>query len=340
MCSLAMPQDLVVPEFVPRPLLRNAHLMTMTLLLPRTVKGLSSPEERQFSITDDVTLVGIANWQADEDAPLLILIHGLCGSVDSGYIRGTARKAFKAGFHVLRMNMRGCGATESFSRDLYHSGLTIDLQRVIDALVAEGRTRIYLAGFSMGGNQLLKLAAEWGESSPPEVRGMVLVSPAVDVAACATSIDERSALRAYRKNFMIYLKAGIRARDKFWPGYYDLSLLRGMNKIREYDESFTAPAYGFASAEDYYRRSSSISVLGKIRVPSLMVASQDDPLVPYATLDSAEGRANPYLRYITPERGGHCAFVAKSTSPGDQDGFWAENRIVQFCRYLEDRQDS
>ncbi|MHC5062891.1 MAG: YheT family hydrolase [Planctomycetota bacterium] len=332
-----MPQDLVVPEFHPRPLLRNAHLMTMTLLLPRTVKGLRGQESRQFRISEEVTLVGIANWQEDRDAPLILLVHGLCGSAESGYMRGAARKAFKSGFHVLRMNMRGCGETEALSRDLYHSGLTLDLQRVIDELIAEGRDRIYLAGFSMGGNQLLKLAAEWGSSPPAEVRGMVLVSPAVDVAACATAIDERSALRAYRKNFMIYLKAGIRARDKHWPGIYDLTPLRGMRKIRDYDETYTAPAYGFADAEDYYRRSSSVSLLGDIKLPSLMVASQDDPLVPYATLDSKMGRANPFLRFVTPERGGHCAFVAKSPSPGDLDGFWAENRIVQFCRYLEDR---
>jgi len=330
-----MPQDLVVPEFRVRPLLRNAHLMTMTLLLPRGVKGLQAQEERHFKITDLVKLVGVANWQEQRSAPVLILVHGLCGSVDSGYMRGAARKALRAGFHVLRMNMRGCGETEALSRDLYHSGLTIDIQQVIDELVAEGNERIYLAGYSMGGNQLLKLAGEWGDSPPPQVRGMALVSPVVDVSACATSIDERTGLKAYRKSFMMALKAGVRAREKHWPGAYDLSLLRGMRKIREYDERYTAPAYGFEDAEDYYRQSSAVSILGDVQVPTVIMASRDDPLVPFETLQSEERRANPYLRFVATDRGGHCAFVGKSASPGDQDGFWAENRIIQFCQYLE-----
>ena len=132
------------------------------------------------------------------------------GSSESKYILGTADVAFRAGMNVVRMNIRNCGGTERLSRTLYHSGLSEDVGTVAAALAQDERVgRIAIAGFSLGGNQVLKLAGEWGDAPPAHVAAVAAISPAMDLSASVDRIHTGSN-RIYEWNFMRHLRQSIR----------------------------------------------------------------------------------------------------------------------------------
>src|SRR6266852_5173849 len=169
--------------FVPRRFLRNGHAQTLAgNFLPRK-NVLPAAEAQYFQIEDEVRILCHCHWQPEpEYRPTLLIVHGLEGSSLSQYVIGTGSKAWIAGMNIVRMNMRNCGGTERLTPTLYHSGLSADLGAVVGELIREDKLeRIFLAGFSMGGNITLKLAGEWSGEAPPEVRAVAAVSPAMDL---------------------------------------------------------------------------------------------------------------------------------------------------------------
>jgi predicted alpha/beta-fold hydrolase len=241
-----------------------------------------------------------------------------------------AQKAFSDGFNVIRMNLRNCGNTEHLTPTIYHGGLTDDLRAVLRELIErDGLHRIFLVGFSLGGNMVLKLAGEYGDDAPPEVVAVCAISPAVDLGASADAINRRSNW-IYQKNFLRRLRQKIIIKQKLYPERYDVRGVNLIRTIREFDNRFTASAHGFRDANDYYHQASAIRVLDRIRVPTLIIHAQDDPFIPFEPLQHPAVSENPYVLLIAPPQGGHVAFVGgKSDS---EDRFWAENRAVEFCR--------
>jgi len=173
--------------FVPHPLLRNAHLMTIAAAFwPRRFPALPAPEPRLLEIATGVRLRLDCHWQRERSAPpTLLLVHGLEGSSESHYILGTAEKAWRAGFNVVRMNVRNCGKTEHLSLTLYHSGLSGDIEAVAQHLLdVEALRELHLAGFSMGGNMILKQAGEWSGNAP---RAISVVTTGIPVSSANSS---------------------------------------------------------------------------------------------------------------------------------------------------------
>jgi predicted alpha/beta-fold hydrolase len=187
-----------------------------------------------------------------------------------------------------------------------------------------------LVGFSLGGNMVLKLAGEYGDNPPPEILGICAVSPSVDLSASAEMILKRSNW-IYQQDFVRRLKRRIRTKQKLYPDLYDISGLRSVRTLRHFDDRFTAPAHGFAGAADYYYRSSALRVIAQIRIPTLIIHAEDDPFIPFAPLLDAAVANNPCILLLGPEQGGHVAFIS-ATQNGDEDRFWAENRIIEFCK--------
>src|SRR5438128_2311199 len=191
--------------------------------------------------------------------------HGMEGSTASAYMVSTAEKAFRTGFNVVRVNYRNCGGTEHLSPALYHGGLTDDLRVVIDELTkTDHLSRIFIAGFSLGGNMVLKLAGEYGDNPPAQVLGICAVSPSVDLRASTSSM----ALRRnwiYHQDFLRRLKSRIKRKKKLFPDLYDISGLSDIHSIEEFDDRFVAPAFGFADASDYYAKASSLPFIERIR---------------------------------------------------------------------------
>jgi uncharacterized protein len=317
-------------EFEPLGALRNAHLMTLAAALwPRRFPYLGSSVERLFEVEPGTRLKGDCHWQVDRKRhPTLLIVHGLEGSSASGYVVGTAQKAYRAGFNVVRMNQRNCGGTEKLTCTLYNSGLSNDYHAIVTELIQnDGLPDVFAAGFSMGGNLVLKMAAEMGEAAPSELRGVVAICPALDLAACADAVAERRNF-LYERHFVRGLKRRMRHKASLFPDRYPLDGLARVRSVREFDEVITARFCGFRNADDYYARSSARRIMNQIRVPTLIITAQDDPMVPFGSFLDPSIRSNANIALVATRYGGHCAFVSRDAG---EERFWSEARIVEFC---------
>ncbi len=270
----------------------------------------------------------------------MVLLHGLTGDADAGHMRGTACKLIAEGFNVVRLNMRNCGGTEKLTPSLYHTGLVNDLRAVLLELgQVDGLSRIYFGGFSMGGNVALKLAGEWGASMPDFLRGVMAVSPPIELARSSEAIGSGGFHRVYELLFLRALKAMIRRKAKQCPDRYDISALPQVKSLRDFDNAYVAPAFGFDDADDYYARASAGPVLAAITLPTLVVHARDDSLVPFGPIGDWMTSKPPMVSFAISDRGGHVGFIgrrrAANSDHQDSDRFWAENRMVQFVTMLE-----
>ncbi|HKX30008.1 MAG TPA: alpha/beta fold hydrolase [Blastocatellia bacterium] len=321
--------------FIPPPGLRNGHVMTIVgSLRHRDFPALRQTrcEKREFQTEPETRVVAYCHWQPDRRSrPTVIVIHGLEGEADAKYVLGTADKAWTAGFNVLRYNVRNCGGTAPLTPTLYHSGLTVDLHYLIRELIEhDGLPELFLIGFSMGGNQALKLAGELEAGAPRQLRGVCAISPPIDLESGARALARRENW-IYEIRFVISLKETIRRKDRLFPGVYDVDRLRGIRHLWDWDEAYQ-PYNGFRDARDYYARASSISFIPLIRVPTLIIHAEDDPFIPYEPFTDRRVTGNPSVFLSGSKYGGHVAFCGRRR-PGE-DRAWAENRAVEFCRRL------
>jgi len=236
---------------------------------------------------------------------LLILVHGLGGHADSGYVVHMANAAEALGLSTLRLSLRGADRS---GEDYYHAGLTADLRAALDDPRFGSYERITVLGFSMGGHISLRLAAE----GHPRVSAYATVCAPLDLSASCDFIDRPRSL-PYRRHLLSGLKEMYREFARKRP---ERSIperaLRGIRRIRDYDEAVIVPRHGFASADDYYRRASAASVLGDIATPTLFVAAQGDPMITPETLvrHLARRSRSVEVRWLT--HGGHVAFPSRS----------------------------
>jgi uncharacterized protein len=338
--------SIVIPEWIvrslqeksfkPHTLFSNGHSQTiLAYAWPRypTVLIPDPHEERLFEVEPDVRLLGHCHWQSARVMhPTILLVHGLEGSSSSKYMLGTADKAFRSGFNVIRLNLRNCGGTEHLTPTLYHSGMTGDLRAVVKELTERDHLQsIFLIGFSMGGNMVLKLAGEDANSLANEILGFCAVSPAIDLTSCAEAVKYRSNW-IYEQYFLRSLCRRLRIKHELYPELYDTSDLHLVRTIRDFDDRYTAHDGGFRNADDYYKRASALPFVEHIQRPTLIIHAQDDPFVPFEPLTHPAIADNPSVLLLAPEHGGHVGFVADQAN--EQDRFWAENRIVEFCQLI------
>jgi predicted alpha/beta-fold hydrolase len=270
------------------------------------------------------------HWQAERTSALtIIVVHGLEGSVESGYMIGTGSKAWAAGMNVVRMNMRNCGDTEHLGPSLYNSSMSADVGVVVQSLIADEKLpALALIGYSMGGNLVLKLLGEWGTQAPPQVKAGVGVSPAMDLAPSADALHDL-ANRIYEYRFLKSLRKRVQRKAALYPELYEVKYLRGLRSIRDFDEQITARYCGFAGADDYYARAASANVLERIAIPTLVLHSEDDPFIRVLPPTRQKLLNNPHITYIETAAGGHCAFLAE---PNGYDGRWAERETIRFIQ--------
>jgi uncharacterized protein len=292
--------------------------------------ALPDPEERLIEVEPGVSVRCLCHWQKDKQAVLtVLLIHGLEGSSDSGYMAGIAAKGLAAGMNVVRMNQRNCGGTDAHSPTLYHSGRSGDLAAVAHALFEhDGIQRLALAGYSMGGNLVLKLAGEWGAQGPPQFRAVAAVCPSMDLAASSDALHRRPNW-LYERYFLLKLCRRLREKAKLFPGVFDLRRLRGLTSLRDFDDKITAYYSGFAGAADYYARAAAANVVDRIAVPALIINAANDPFIRILPETRRKLLSNPNITFIETEDGGHCSFIA---APNGYDGYWAERQVVEFLR--------
>lgn len=302
-----------------QPLFRNSHLQTVAgHFWPRP--RVTAPVERRLYRTDPSTQVLVESQRpAQPAAGEVVLIHGLEGSGEAGYMRGLSAAAVRSGFAAHRFHMRTCGGTARLCRTLYHAGLTSDLLAVLRVFREEGRGPVFLAGFSLGGNVALKLAGELGEAARPLIRAVCAVSTPLDLEACARRLAQPEN-RFYELRFVRRMRARLLA-----TGLYRAAELAGLRTLFAIDDRITAPSFGFGGASHYYRTQSAIGYLGGLRVPALLVQAKDDTFVPFAAFESEAVRSNPWIELLAVPHGGHLGFLARQ---GNR--FWIDDVVMRW----------
>jgi predicted alpha/beta-fold hydrolase len=319
-----------VPEFVSHRLLTNGHAMTIAAAFVPRRFVLPAAEQRLFQVDPFSRLLAKCHWQEGKasGAPVMVIVHGLEGSSDSNYVLGIAEKAYKHGYHVVRMNQRNCGGTEGMTPTLYNSGMSGDYRAVFEELAnSDGFTQIFFAGYSMGGNLVTKMAGEFGEDVPGALRGVCAVCPALDLSACADTLERRDNY-LYQRHFVAGLMARYARKAELFPDRYSRNGFGAIRTVRGFDDAITAPCFGYRDAEEYYEAAGAKKVIGQVRVPMLLITAEDDPFVPYVSFLAARVEQNAAIRFVAPQHGGHCAFISNKSGV---ERFWAEQRIVEFC---------
>jgi predicted alpha/beta-fold hydrolase len=326
--------------FQPRPWLSNGHAQTIAGNFLRRVDHLPPPAAELIEV-EPATPTQMASqvlchchWQPEDvraERLTVIVLHGLEGSSESQYVVGNANKMWRAGYNVIRMNMRNCGGTEALSPTLYHSGLSGDIHAVLKTLADRiGLRQFALCGYSMGGNLVLKLAGELG-ASEPRLFAVTTVSPALDLAESAQALHA-PINRLYELRFLGGLCKRYRRKAKLFPRFYDPARADRLRSLIEFDDRITAPYSGFEDAADYYFRAAAARVLADIAVPTLILNAMDDPFVRITPASRAEIRRNPHITLIDNAHGGHCAFLAKAVPAEQDDGYWAETTVLRFLQ--------
>lgn len=298
-----------------------------SFLLPRRI-SVPKPEERLIEVEPGIHVLCHCHWQAERALALtVIVLHGLEGSTESKYMLGVAEKGLTEGMNVIRMNQRTCGGTDHLAPTLYHSGRSADVAAVAKNLIEnDGVSRLGLCGFSMGGNLVLKTVGEWGSNGPPQFIGVAAVCPAIDLAASADALH-LPINRAYEQYFLWKLKTRMRNKARCFPGKYDLSRLRGLKSLRDFDDKVTAYYCGFDGAADYYARAAAANVLDRISVPAYILHARNDPFIRIVPETRAKITANPNITFLETADGGHCSYIGERNG---NDGHFAERMVVDF----------
>ena len=262
--------------------------------------------------------------------PRLLMLHGLEGSSRSHYVRGTFDEARRRGWAMDLLVFRSCGEEPNRARRFYHSGETTDLAFVLDRILERHPSQpILLAGVSLGGNVLLKFLGERGDTLPARVRGAVAVSVPFDLGRGSRHIS-RGFSRVYERHFLRSLRRKAIMKLERYPDLVEREALMQARSLYDFDDRVTAPVHGFASADDYYGRSSAIAWIDRIRVPTLLLSAADDPFLPAEVLDEvrAVARENAALTVEFVARGGHVGFVSGRVPW--RPHYYAEWRLCDF----------
>lgn len=290
--------------------------------------------------TPDGDFVELERLDAPPDAPpgapRLLLLHGLEGAARSHYARGLFAEARLRGWAMDLLLFRSCGGELNRARRFYHSGETEDLDLVVRRIVGEHPgVPLAVSGVSLGGNVLLKWLGEQGSAAPGEVRAAAAVSVPYDLARGSRHI-ERGFSRVYSRHFLRSLRRKATAKRERYPDLFDPAALALARTLWDFDHHVTAPVHGFASAADYYARSSAIHFIQRIAVPTLLLSAVDDPFLPSAVLDEVRriALANPALTVRFVPHGGHVGFIGGPTPWRAR--YWAEQQVMTFLdRYVD-----
>ncbi|SEM22211.1 hydrolase [Halomonas caseinilytica] len=295
-------------DFQPLPGFANRHLQTLLpRILPRPALSLVD-EILELPDGDFVELTWLDAPTLSAEAPVLVLFHGLEGSVDSPYARHLLRAAERRGWRAVLMHFRGCGKWPNRLPRAYHSGDTADARRLLERLARHypSAPRVAL-GVSLGANMLLKLVAEDADNALG-LTGAIAVAPPVNLAACADTL-ERGTARLYQRHLLGALKAKVAPRlvRRELPLALSHGDLGRCTTLRAYDDAITAPLHGFNDAADYYQRAAAAPLLGDIHLPTLILHAEDDPFMPPGLYDGLT--LGPGIRLEIARHGGHVGYV-------------------------------
>lgn len=304
---------------------RGGHLQSMIPGVFRRVKGVDYQRERiETADGDFLDLDWLRGSQAGNR--LMIVTHGLESSSAASYCMGTAKLFRQNGWDALAWNCRSCSGEMNRKFKMYHHGDTSDLAAVVQHAIDTGPYQtIVLVGFSMGGNISLKYVGTGGDQLPPQVKAAVAFSAPCDIRAGSDVLD-RWDNWIYKARFMSYLTKKIHQKARQFPGRLDVSKLKLVKRWYDFDEYFSAPICGFASADEFHQQASAKNFVGGTRIPTLLVSALNDPILTPECFPVELAQEHPFFYLELSSGGGHCGFQTK----GGGEFSWAEKRALGF----------
>ena len=306
----------------------GGHLQTLWGKFFR--RQLPAPTRLERWNTSDGDFLELHRIDSAPGVPRVLLLHGLEGTIRSHYAQGLLNEAARRGWGADLLIFRSCGPELNRARRFYHSGETEDLSFVLDRISAEySNSPLAVAGVSLGGNVLLKFLGERGTRLPPQLKAAAAVSVPFDLARSSTRIN-RGFSRIYQRFFIGSLRRKALAKAVRYPDLAPIRKIRALKTLEGFDDLITGPIHGFRDAQDYYRKSSSLPFLNRIRLKTLLLSALDDPMLPPEVLDDVRQIA-ARNRALHPEftlRGGHAGFIAGSTPW--RPFYYAEHRVGEF----------
>jgi predicted alpha/beta-fold hydrolase len=309
-------------------LLRNRHIQTLFASFFRK-EQLQKVEHEEFWLEDGDFLEIVWHQEKPKDKrPIVILFHGLAGSVNSSYIIGMMKALEAKGFASVLMHFRGCGEKKNLKPRAYHSGETGDAKAFIEHLHNNyPNNPLHAVGYSLGGNMLLKLLAEWGSETP--LHSAVSVSAPLQLDICANTIEKGFA-RVYQNHLLTPLKKTLLEKYKKFDIQKHIGIdeeeVKQLKTIREFDDAYIAPVFGFNSAQEYYEQSSARQYLKEIQTKTLILHAKDDPFMTEEIIPKKD-ELSEFITLEVSQYGGHVGFVSGTFR---KPVYWLDGRIVGF----------
>ena len=299
--------------------LPGPHLQTLypTLFRRRTSPVLQR-ERLELADGDFIDL----DWSGDSDRPVVLVLHGLEGSLQSHYTGGILEALTASGYRAVLMYFRGCSGEPNRLPRSYHSGETGDLATVVRHIRDRQPSRpLAVIGYSLGGNVLLKWLGETGNSNG--LATAIAVSVPFDLDQAARKL-ERGLSRIYQRHLLKKLRRSVTAKARRLEAPLLLEELATLKTFRQFDNAITAPLHGFRDVDDYYSRSSSSAFLRDISTPTIIIQARYEPVLPADAIPGLDmlGPSNTLERATS---GGHVGFLA-GDSPF-RHRYWLETRI-------------
>ena len=310
-------------DYQPPFLLRNQHLNTIYSGLIRRVYGVTYVRERINTPDDDFIDL---DWSKKGSKKLLIVLHGLEGAADRPYVTGLIKHANEKGWDGVGMNFRSCSGEPNRALRVYHCGASDDLDVVVQHILqTTDYEQIALAGFSLGGNVVLKYTGERGTTISPKIQAAVGVSVPCDLMD-ARARFEKWDNRQYVRRFLTSLNEKIADKQIQYPDAVDYERLKKSKTVWEFDNIFTGPVHGYAGADDYYTKARSINFLPDVAIPTLLINAADDSFLGEKCFPTELAKKHPFFHLEIPKYGGHVGFV----TTGNKGIYWTEQRILSF----------
>lgn len=325
-------------EFKPAWWLPFSHMQTIwpAFIKRRDLEGVKELSYERLELPDGDFLDLV--WSGrDEKGPIVIMLHGFEGSIDSHYSKGMLIALKKYGLRSVFMHFRGCSGTHNRLPKNYHSGDTEDIAHLAAVLKKrEPKTKLAAIGYSLGGNVLLKWLGETGKENPLE--SAIAVSVPFELTNAVNRI-QRGFSRLYHWYLLNHVCRRLQAKFKHIESYaahFTIEQIKTIKSIVEFDDMVTAKLHGFENAHHYYNSASSRQYLKNIKVPTLIVHAKDDPFMTPEAIPS-QSELSPYVQLEVSEKGGHVGFISGGTPW--KPTFWIEERAPQFfVQYFQDEE--
>ena len=294
----------------------------------------SSPNitlRRQRFETPDSDFLNLDRLDGLPGSPVIVVLHGLGSSTDVPYIHLLLNKIHQEGWRAVAINARGSGHELNRLKEIHHGGKTKDLDSVVHYLIEkENAETIYIVGYSLGGNIILKWLGEKEAAVPNQVKKAVVVSVPYDLAKAAQNLDRGFNQKVYARVLLKTLKKQALEKEKQFPGIIDVEKVKNAHTFRVFDREVTARLNGFKDENDYWAKSSSTRFLAGIKVPVLLIHTTNDPFLPQKDLPLEAIKQSSNLKLLLTSDGGHLGFISGSIPFRPDD--WLERVISEYFK--------